>query len=189
MNAVWIDVPEEFLEERRRLGHDKRDELWEGVLHMVPPGSFVHGSISVAILVALTPIAKRRGLLALSSEIGVFNPEVDKSYRIPDVSVGRPEHASERGFEGAELVIEVLSPNDESRKKFDFYARVGVREVWIVDPKTRATELHALRADGSGYEPIPFVDGIATSGVLGITLEIVEGPVLRLRDGSEIADV
>lgn len=37
MRAVWIGVPDRFLEERHRLGHDKQDELWEGVLHMVPP--------------------------------------------------------------------------------------------------------------------------------------------------------
>lgn len=189
MNAVWIDVPQEFLEERRQLGHDKRDELWEGELHMVPPGSFIHGSVSMDLGIALTPIAKRRELLVRLSEIGVFNPNVDKSYRIPDVSVARPEHVSDRGFEGAELVIEVLSPNDESRKKFDFYARIGVREVWLVEPKTRETELYALRADRTGYDSIPFVAGIATSAVLGITLEIIDGPLLRLRDGGESYEI
>ncbi len=189
MNAVWIDVPEEFLEERRRLGHDKRDELWEGVLHMVPPGSFAHGTVSIELAVALRAMAKRRGLLARASEIGVFNPAVDKSYRVPDVSVGRPEHVSERGFEGAELVVEVLSPNDESRKKFDFYARVGVREVWLVEPKTRETELYTLRTDGSGYDRIPFIARLATSPVLGITLEIVDGPLLVLRDGAETYEI
>ena len=187
MNAVWIDVSEEFLEERRQLGHDKRDELWEGELHMVPPGSFIHGTVSAAFLIALTPIARRRGLLVRTSEIGVFNPNVDESYRIPDVSVARPEHVSDRGFEGAELVIEVLSPNDESRKKFDFYARIGVREVWLVEPKTRETELYVLR-DGA-YELSPFVAGIATSEVLAITIEIASGPVLRMRDGDDVYDV
>jgi len=187
MNAVWIDIPEEILEERRRNGQDKKDELWEGVLHMVPPGSFAHGSVAVDLLAALTPIAKRRRLLARAGETGVFNPTVDKSYRIPDVSLGRPEHVSERGFEGAELVVEVLSPNDESRKKFDFYARVGVREVWLVEPKTRETEIYALR-DGR-YDPVPFVSRIATSPVLGITLAIVDGPLLRLREGAESYDI
>jgi hypothetical protein len=40
MQALWLEVPEKFLEERWRLGHDKKDELWDGVLHLVPlPGS------------------------------------------------------------------------------------------------------------------------------------------------------
>lgn len=187
MNAVWIDVPEEFLEERRQLGHDKRDELWEGELHMVPPGTSIHGTVADELAFALHPIAKRRGLLARTGHTGVFNPKVDKSYRVPDAIVAHPDQLSPRGLEGAELVIEVLSPNDESRKKFDFYARVGVREVWLVEPETRETELYALR-DGH-YDPIPFVAGIATSAVLGITLEVVDGPLLRLRDGADSYDV
>ena len=187
MDAVWIDVPEEFLAERHRLGHDKRDELWEGVLHMVPPGTSVHGTVADEIAFALHPIAKRRGLLARTGHTGVFNPTVDRSYRVPDAIVARPDHLSERGLEGAEIVVEVLSPNDESRKKFDFYARVGVREVWLVEPKTREAEVYALR-DGR-YDPVPFIGGIATSSVLGITLEIVDGPLLRLRDGAESYDI
>jgi Uma2 family endonuclease len=187
MNAVWLDVPEEFLEERRRLGHDKRDELWEGVLHMVPPGSSIHGSVADDLVVALMSIAKRRGLLARSGHTGVFNPNVDKSYRIPDVSVARRDQFSDRGLEGAELVVEVLSPNDESRQKFPFYARIGVREIWLIDPKTRATEIYKL--SGQAYTPVAFEAGIATSPVLGITLEVIAGPLLRLRDGDEIADV
>jgi hypothetical protein len=29
MQALWLEVPEKFLEERWRLGHDKKDELWD----------------------------------------------------------------------------------------------------------------------------------------------------------------
>ena len=39
MRAVMLDVPESLLDERRRLGLDVFDEVWEGVLHMVPPPS------------------------------------------------------------------------------------------------------------------------------------------------------
>ncbi len=187
MRAMWLEVPEEFLEERRRLGHDRKDELWEGVLHMVPPGSFVHGSVSDDLVAALTPMARRRGLLVRSGQIGVFDPNAGQSYRIPDVSVARPDQRSERGLEGAELVVEVTSPNDESREKFPFYARVGVREIWLVDPVTRETEVHGLR--DQHYEPVAFEAGIAISPVLGITLAILAGPILRLRDDDVISDV
>lgn len=187
MRAVWLEVPEEFLEERRRLGHDKRDELWEGVLHMVPPGSSIHGSIADELVAALRPVSQRRGLLVRSGQTGLFDPAVDKSYRVPDVTIGRSEHLADRGFESAELVIEVLSPNDESREKFPFFARVGVREVWLIEPKTRAFEVYTLR--GGTYEAVELERGITTSPVLGVTLEIVDGPRLRLRDGDEIADV
>jgi Uma2 family endonuclease len=183
MRAVWLEVPEELLEERRRLGHDKRDELWDGALHLVPPPSSIHDRLIIDLIDALGPIARRRELLRWTA--GLF--DAPKNYRVPDLTLAGRQHVSKRGLEGAELVIEVLSPYDESRDKFPFYARVGVREVWLIDPKTRATEIHVLH-DGV-YAPVAFEAGVATSPVLGITLEIIAGPLLRLRDGDEIADV
>ena len=184
MDAVWIDVPVAFLEERRLLGHDKRDELWEGVLHMVPPGSYVHGRRASDLFLALRAIAERRGLVANPDGFGLFAPEIDPvSYRIPDVSIVRPDQISERGLEGAELAVEVLSPNDESRKKLAFYARTGVREVWILDPRTCALEIYSLVSGGF------VLVANDRSPLLGITLEVVAGPKLRLRDGCDVTDV
>jgi hypothetical protein len=37
-----IGLPEGYLEERRRKGLDGRDEMWEGVLHLVPAPSAKH---------------------------------------------------------------------------------------------------------------------------------------------------
>jgi hypothetical protein len=39
MRAV---VPESLLSERRKLGHDRFDEMLEGELHMLPPPNFEH---------------------------------------------------------------------------------------------------------------------------------------------------
>jgi Uma2 family endonuclease len=187
MRAVWLDVPHDFLEERRRLGHDKLDELWDGVLHMVPPPSFSHSTVTTELIGALLPIAKRRGLLARCDGTGLFDPTTDKSWRVPDLTIARPDQTSDRGLEGAELVVEVLSPNDESREKFPFYAKLGVREIWLIDPDTRLTEIYTRVAEG--YEPVAWNAGVARSPVLGITLEVVEGSRLRLLDGDAVTDV
>lgn len=37
MRAVLLEVPEGMLAERCQLGLDGRDEVWDGVLYMVPP--------------------------------------------------------------------------------------------------------------------------------------------------------
>jgi hypothetical protein len=42
MRAVLLEVPEAMLAERRRLELDGRDEVWNGVLHMVPPSGGPH---------------------------------------------------------------------------------------------------------------------------------------------------
>jgi len=179
MDALWTDIPETILEERSQHGKDKRDECWDGVLHMVPPPSSIHERVMLDLSAALDLIAKRRGWRAWTA--GLFEHET--SWRVPDISVARPEHVSARGLDGAELVVEVLSPNDRSREKFEFYARVGVREIWLIDPKTRAIEIYALV--GAAYREL----ALGTSPVLDVALEVLEGPALRLRDGDATYEI
>lgn len=51
-----------------------------------------------------------------------------------------------------DIIVEVLSPwnwNMDRGKKFLIYAKAGVREYWMVDPRARTIELYGLR--GSTY--------------------------------------
>lgn len=113
--------------------------------------------------------------------MGLF--DTDNNYRVPDCGIAKPEHESARGKEGAELVVEVLSPNDESREKFPFFAKVGVAEIWLVHQRTREVEIYTL----AGGEYVRAPDG--ASPLLGVTLSIVEGPLLRITDGDAIYDI
>ena len=182
MRAVWLGVPESFLEERRRLGLDVRDELWEGVLHMVPPPTWRHSIVQGHLYVALAAIAQRRGFDG-ACEGGVFAAE--KNWRVPDIVFVRAESAAESvpRLDAAELVVEILSPDDESRDKLSFYASIGVREVWLLEPVTRAVELFALVGDR--YEVVLFVNGHARSPLLDIELRVENGR-LELRDGDAV---
>lgn len=62
-------------------------------------------------------------------------------YREPDVVFMLDEHAERKGeqfWDGADLVMEVISPDDRSRDedvKREEYARAGIPEYWIVDPQ------------------------------------------------------
>ncbi len=62
MRAVLLEVPEAMLAERCRLGLDGRDEVWNGVLHMVPPPGGPHQELSGELYLVLGPLAKHRGL-------------------------------------------------------------------------------------------------------------------------------
>ncbi len=130
-----LDAPESLLAERRKLGHDRFDEMWEGELHMVPPPGAGHQSLGSALVAAWWPLGASSGL-RVTYETGVFDPEVAdfSSYRQPDVVVWRAEHATERGVEGrAELAVEIRSPDDETYQKIPFYDRVGVGELLVVE--------------------------------------------------------
>lgn len=188
MRAVLVEAPEALLEERRRLGHDVFDEMWEGVLHMVPPPGGPHQRLETCLARAFGPAADRRGLL-ISAETGLFAAADD--YRVPDLAVYRPEHASDRGIDDrAELVVELRSPRDESYEKLDWYAARGVKEVFIIHPHTRVVERYALR--GGAYRLTEAnSSGYVTSEVLGLRLSTVEssdGPRLRVDDEGAVSD-
>jgi len=145
-------VPDEMIEERRRLGLDRRDEMWEGVLHMVPPASSAHGEVENDLGALFRQAAKTRGLRRISQP-GVFDPKVPgmTSYRVPDLAYARPADVTHRGIEGrAVLVVEVLSPGDDSYEKLPFYRRLGVEELLYVDPTTKAFEVRRPAGDGWG---------------------------------------
>lgn len=163
-----------MLAERRKLGFDGRDEVWNGVLHVVPPAGGPHQRLGSELLQVLAPLSKRHGLVA-SYETGLFRTADD--YRVPDQLYRRPEHESERGAEGAELVVEIRSEGDETYEKIDFYAGLGVREMLIVHPQGRWVEL--LRAVGGRLLPVTAdPEGAVRCDVLGAQFTTVAG---RLR--------
>lgn len=182
MRVVMLEAPPEveaMLAERRRLGLDVRDEMWDGVLHMVPPPGDAHGELSVEFLLAVAPLAKRRGLVP-RRETGLF--QSDDDYRVPDQLYRRPDQGSDRGAEGAELVVEVRSPRDETYDKIEYYGRVGVREMIVAHPQERRVEL--FRAVGGRLVPVqPGPDGVVESEVLGIALRTVDGKLEIAWDG------
>ncbi len=184
MRAVLLEVPEAMLDERRRLGLDGRDEMWDGVLHMVPPAGGPHQRFGTDLMLVLGPLARRRGLVP-SYETGLFAAADD--YRVPGQLYCRPEHRSERGAEGAELVVEIRSAGDETYEKVGFYAERGVREMLIAHPGDRRVEL--LRAvDGRLQSVGPDGKETVRSEVLGADFRTVAGlSHISWEDGS--ADV
>jgi len=177
-----LEVPQALLDERRARGADRWDEMWEGELHMVPPPSEQHQAVGTKLVRVLAPLAEARGLQA-RYETGLFRPGVDDDYKVPDQLYARPALRSDRGFEGAaSLVVEILSPNDETYAKLDWYAGVGVAEVLVVDPESRRVELFANRGGHmAAVEPVVIE-------CLGVTAETVDG-TLRLTWEGGSADI
>jgi Uma2 family endonuclease len=185
MRAVFTELPEWIADERRLRGDDRRDEVWEGVLHVSPQPATPHQRLGRKLLIALDAVARRRGFEAFY-ETDQHQLATTKNYRVPDLAIVAPAHLSERGIEGrAELVVEILSANDESREKLPFYAMVGTPEAWLVDPRTYALEVFDLRS-GTAVLIAPRADGAIVSPSLGLVLRALLGPQLEIRDGDNV---
>jgi len=138
-----------LLDRRREAGVDRLDEVWQGVHHMVPGRSFEHARISQQLAVLLDGPARAGGLLAAMSEFNLGESEQD--FRVPDGGLHRPGAAGV-WLATAAVVVEVLSPGDESWQKLGFFAEQHVDEVLLVDPAERTVTWLALH-DGE-YRPV-----------------------------------
>ena len=136
-----------LLERRRRSGIDRHDEIWDGVLHLAPMAHSRHGEVQAQLFEFLGPLARSAGM----SACGEFNLGEPDDFRIPDGGLlMRDSHAVFHAT--AALVIEVLSPGDETWEKLPFYAAHDVEEVLILDPDTSAVSWLGLA--GGEYQPI-----------------------------------
>ncbi len=152
MRTLLPDPPpaevKELLARRARLGQDHRDEVWEGVLHMVPAPDHRHADLAQQLAVILDRPARDAGLQPTMAEFNLGESEED--FRVPDGGLHRPG-AAEMWHPTAALVVEILSPGDETWEKLPFYAAHHVEEILIVDPDTRTA--HWLALAGERYEP------------------------------------
>ncbi len=128
---------EELIARRRALGQDGFDEVWEGEYHVAPHAHSDHGLIEHELAALLRPWAKRAGLLGS----GAFNLGEPQDYRVPDGGYHRSRPGS-LYVSSAPVVLEVVSPDDETFAKFGFYAAHGVREVLVALPEERAVRCY-----------------------------------------------
>jgi Uma2 family endonuclease len=152
-------------ERRRRSGLDRLDEVWEGVLHMVPAPSGEHADITQQLAVVLDGPARAAGLFPTMGEFNLGVSEAD--FRVPDGGLHRTRpHGT--WFPTAALVVEIVSPGDETWAKLPFYGARGVDELLIVDFTERALHWLGL-ADGEYRE-------IERSGLIDLgARELAEG--------------
>jgi Uma2 family endonuclease len=147
---VMDPPPAEFealLEQRRRWHADLHDEVWEGVYRMMPAAGEAHWRLDEQLAELLRPLARAAGLVSS----GEFNLGEPSNYRVPDRGLHRPEVRGDWRPTVA-LVVEIVSPGDESWQKLPFYAAHHVDEVLIVDPATRKVDWLVLN-EGK-YQPI-----------------------------------
>ena len=135
----------------------KRYELLGGELVLVPSPTEYHQRISRNLEFVLWQHVKERGLgWVYHAPLDVVLGEGDGREVVqPDIffiSKERSQIIAEEEIRGApDLVIEITSPATEDRDrhyKKTLYARHGVKEYWIVDPKGKIVEVYTLGTQG-----------------------------------------
>ena len=148
------DQFQRLIRRRRRMGGDRHDEVWSGVYVMSPIADNEHqylgGTLFTAIVAGLN---NPDAMVFQGTNISNRAEMWQKNYRIPDVAVFLPGNpAKDRGTHwlgGPDFAVEVLSRGDRARKKFDFYAAVGVRELMLIERRPWRLELY--RREGAAW--------------------------------------
>lgn len=146
--GAWSE--EEYLE----LSGNRLIEFSNGSVEVLTMPTQSHQLIALYLYRMLAALAESQGLgraLAAPFRVRLWLGK----YREPDVLFMLAKHASRMGemfWEGADLVMEVVS-DDDRRRDLDLkrreYALAGIPEYWIVDPQQSL--ITVLRLEGDRY--------------------------------------
>jgi Uma2 family endonuclease len=133
-----------------------RYQLVDGDLHMAPAPNRFHQEISRNLEFLLMKYLEEHPVGVLyHAPFDVYLTETDVFQ--PDILIVLNEHRhilTEVGAEGCpDFVVEILSPKTrrlDLENKTRTYARVGVQELWIIDPETLEVLVYQFSRDLSG---------------------------------------
>jgi Uma2 family endonuclease len=159
MRTLFVDPPqavEDLIAER----HALYDEVWEGEYHVAAAPTGKHADVQAQLIQVLRPLARSAGLHV----VGPTNIGRAGDFRVPDVVFLRGAKDLTLNPTAA-IVVEVVSPGDESRRKLDFYPHHEVEELLIVEPELETLEWFARGTDG--FRP---ADGSTLLGIASAEL-------------------
>lgn len=160
-----------------------RMELAAGAVVREPPPGAEHGYVGMRLLAALLQHVDEHDLgLVVSMDTGFVLAEEPATVRAPDLAFISKERLPADGIPtgywrlSPDLAVEIVSPSDRvdvvHGKTLD-YLNAGVREVWVIHPRSRSvmvfrspTEVTVL-TEGDTLDGGPVVPGfrIALSGL------------------------
>ena len=139
-----------------QLPEDKRYEIIDGELFMVPSPNEAHQRILLTLTTILLNYVKKNklGYIYCAPFDVLFSEEDIVQPDIIFVSNENRKIITKDNIQGTpDLLIEILSPGTSKRDlgiKKKLYAKNGVREYWIVDPERETAEVLGLL--GKEYE-------------------------------------
>ena len=185
MTMVILDRDEEraLIRKRRATGADRFDEVWDGVYVMSPLADVIHQFVASRLNSAFDQALSGRHGTQVFAGVNVSDRSTKwtRNFRCPDVAVFLPDNPAKLmgayWLGGPDFAVEVISPRDRSRKKLGFYAKVGTKELLLIDRKPWSLELYRL-TDGELKlvgKVSPDQTQALTSQVLPISFRLLPG--------------
>ena len=166
MQASTLVSVEEYLKSDYQPDCDYVD----GVLEERNLGEYNHGRLQGLIFSYLLRDQRTTGTRAVVEQRIQVGPT---RFRVPDVVVIDGKPTEQVLSQPPLLCVEVLSPEDRLsrvRGRADEYLRMGVPEVWIIDPET----LQAYRYNSDGLHEIRERVLITADGRVRLDLDAIE---------------
>jgi|SRR5665213_2221153 len=137
------------------LDTNRRVEFDNGVIEVLPMPKKIHQIIIAMLLKAIETYIERKKLGGIVLPAGYKVRIPNRKFREPDLlylTAVQDAQSNEDFTEHAELVIEIVSPDDPNRdyiKKREEYALADVQEYWIVDRDRK--QVIVLRLENGVY--------------------------------------
>jgi Uma2 family endonuclease len=146
------DQAEQLIQERKRVGADRYDEVWDGIYVMPSLPHLVQQALVSHLNSIFGEVVTRPGLGHVYPGANVSDRGADwkTNYRVPDLVVvledSRAISHSTHIQGGPDFLVEIESPGDDSEEKVPFYGKLGVRELLLIHRDKRTVRL--LRLEG-----------------------------------------
>ena len=173
--------------ERKSSDAARWDEVWNGVLVMPPMPNNEHQRIVIRLASIFSNLIDWDAGDCCLPGANVSDRDADWSfnYRVPDVLVvkagGRAVDRGTHWIGGPDLIVEVISPEEEPYVKLDFYSSIGVREVLVLQRDPWLLERFALLNGAlTRLERCDAVGGEVASSVLPVKFRFRTGDRLMV---------
>jgi Uma2 family endonuclease len=149
-----LNLEERLIAERRALGLDKYDEVWDGVYIMAPWPNDEHQEIAAFLTRVLYEMIQENGLGKVRQGINLTDQPEDwtNNFRVPDVVVflnAGNGVCHDNFWTGApDFAVEIVSEGEDPEAKFEFYGGLGTRELLLMHRDPWKLELYLPEPNG-----------------------------------------
>jgi Uma2 family endonuclease len=143
---------DQLIQERKRKGIDRYDEIWEGMYVMPSMPTNAHQLLVGDLGDIFHEVVKkaRLGQSYPGANVSDRRKGWEYNHRVPDLLVvlnnSRSVDCNTHFCGGPDFLVEIQSPGDDTEEKVPFYGKIGVRELLIIHRDKRTLRL--LRLEG-----------------------------------------